>query len=248
MSVRVDLEHGKTYTVTASGEAFMTAATGVNADPFPGVVLFYGTDEEDCYAIRQTVLAPGKSITFRSPWNIKPKDDVYLMAFFLDYSPKDPKRGSYTLTIMESGEQAVGEHTIKAPFDGIIVTRKSDGSTASRLYRALVEQANVELQKESGIIYRPVALDCARPPRTTERTRGAGPSRRQGAETARSRRRRQGRPEVTRSGGGPAPRSARAAAARQPPIRRPEGPPRPAGSRRAPGLGRSGRCRPSPRG
>ncbi len=131
--LRVDLEHGKTYTVTASGEAFMTSATGVDADPFPGVVLFYGTDEEDCYAIRQTVLAPGKSITFRSPWNIKPKDDVYLMAFFLDYSPKDPKRGSYTLTITESGEQTVGEHTIKAPFDGIIVTRKSDGSAASRL-------------------------------------------------------------------------------------------------------------------
>jgi RNA polymerase sigma factor (sigma-70 family) len=124
--VRLDLERGKTYTVTASGEAFMSAQTGVDADPFPGVVLFYGTDEEDCYAIRQTVLAPGKSITFRSPWCIDPKSDVFLMAFFLDYSPDHPNRGSYTLTVTETGEQAVEEHTIKAPFDGIIIKRTRD--------------------------------------------------------------------------------------------------------------------------
>ncbi len=122
--LRIDLERGKTYTVTASGEAFMTAETGVDADPFPGVVLFYGTDEEDCYAFRQTVLAPGKSITFRSPWNIAPKSDVFLMAFFLDYSPDADNRGSYTLTIEETGEQAVNEHTIKAPFDGIVTKRE----------------------------------------------------------------------------------------------------------------------------
>ena len=62
-AVRVDLEHGKSYKVTASGEAFMTEQTGTNADPFPGVVVIYPTDEEDCYAIRQIVLAPGS----RSP-------------------------------------------------------------------------------------------------------------------------------------------------------------------------------------
>jgi hypothetical protein len=104
--VRLDLEKGKTYTVTASGEAFMTAATGVDADPFAGVVLFYGTDEEDGYAIRQTVLAPGKSVTFRSPWRIDPSAPVGLMAFFLDPAPGERKRGSYTLTITESGEHA----------------------------------------------------------------------------------------------------------------------------------------------
>ena len=119
----IDLERGKTYTVTAAGEAFMTDSTGNDADPFPGVVLFYGTDEEDGYAIRQIVLAPGKSVTFRSPWNIAPtggRSDVYLQAFFLDPAPNDPNRGSYTLTIEETGEQAAAEHTIKAPFDGII--------------------------------------------------------------------------------------------------------------------------------
>jgi RNA polymerase sigma factor (sigma-70 family) len=119
----ISLERGKTYKVTAAGEAFMTDATGNDADPFAGVVLFYGTDEEDCYAIRQTVLAPGKSVTFRSPWNIAPTpggSGVYLQAFFLDPAPNDPNRGSYTLTIEETGAQAAAEHTIKASFDGII--------------------------------------------------------------------------------------------------------------------------------
>ena len=119
----IGLEHGKTYTVTAAGEAFMTDSTGNDADPFPGVVLFYGTDEEDGYASRQIVLAPGKSVTFRSPWNIAPtggRFDVDLQAFFLDSAPNNPNRGSYTLTIEETGEQAAAEHTKKAPFDGII--------------------------------------------------------------------------------------------------------------------------------
>ena len=41
--VRLDLERGKAYTVSAAGEAFMTESTGRDADPFPGVVLVYGT-------------------------------------------------------------------------------------------------------------------------------------------------------------------------------------------------------------
>jgi RNA polymerase sigma factor (sigma-70 family) len=105
-AVRVDLERGKYYKVTAAGEAFMSDQTGADADPFPGVVVIYPTDEEDCYAIRQIVLAPGKSITFRSPWLIAPNADVFLMAFFLDTYAGDPKRGTYTLTIEETGQQA----------------------------------------------------------------------------------------------------------------------------------------------
>ncbi len=125
-AVRLDLERGKTYTVAATGEAFMTSQTGPDADPFPGVVLIYGTDEEDGYAIRQTVLAPGKSITFRTPWVINPEDEVNLIAFFLDISPHDQKRGSYTLSVtQDSKPQAFKEHTILAPFDEIIV--KGDG-------------------------------------------------------------------------------------------------------------------------
>jgi RNA polymerase sigma factor (sigma-70 family) len=105
------LEKGKTYTVTASGEAFMSESTGVDADPFPGVVVLYATDEEDCYAERQIILTPGKSITFRSPWNIDPTAGVSLTVFFLDTWPGHPKRGSYTLTITEAGEHADSRRT-----------------------------------------------------------------------------------------------------------------------------------------
>lgn len=123
-AVRVDLERGKSYKITAAGEAFMSAQTGEDADPFQGVVVVYPTDEEDCFAIRQIVLAPGKSIAFRSPWLISPKDDVFLLAFFLDTNT-DPNHGGYTLTIEETSEPAdAGERTVKAPFlfDGIITT------------------------------------------------------------------------------------------------------------------------------
>ena len=105
-AVRLDLERGKTYTVTAAGEAFMTDSTGPDADPFPGVVLVYGTDEEDGYAIRQTVLAPGKSITFKTPWAINPEDEVSLMAFFLDIVSRKIKRGSYKLTVTTDDKSA----------------------------------------------------------------------------------------------------------------------------------------------
>jgi RNA polymerase sigma factor (sigma-70 family) len=103
--VRLDLERGKTYTVTASGEAFMSSQSGVDADPFPGVFVLYGTDEEDCYATRQIVLAPGKSITFRSPWLIDPASDVSLLAFFLDVWPDSPNRGSYKLTVTQASKE-----------------------------------------------------------------------------------------------------------------------------------------------
>jgi hypothetical protein len=105
------LEKGKTYTVTASGEAFMSEATGVDADPSPGVVVLYATDEEDGCAERQIVFTPGKSITFKSPWNINPTDGVSLTAFFLDTWPGHPKRGSYTPTITEAGERADSKQT-----------------------------------------------------------------------------------------------------------------------------------------
>ncbi|MHC5540864.1 hypothetical protein ACYOEI_21795, partial [Singulisphaera rosea] len=131
-AVRVELERGKYYKVTATGEAFMSDQTGANADPYPGVVVIYPTDMEDCYAIRQIVLAPGKSITFRSPWLIAPNNDVFLLAFFLDTYTGSPKRGSYTLTIEETGDQAneetagraAQERTIKAPFDDIITEKR----------------------------------------------------------------------------------------------------------------------------
>jgi hypothetical protein len=107
----VSLEMGRTYTVTASGEAFMSESTGVDADPAAGVVVLYATDEEDGCAERQINLTPGKSITFRSPWNINPTDGVGLTVFFLDRWPGHPKRGSYTLTITEAGVRADSKQT-----------------------------------------------------------------------------------------------------------------------------------------
>ena len=47
------------------------------------------------------------------------------MAFFIDAAwAGHPKRGSYTLTIEETGEQAAQEHTIKAPIEGIITKKR----------------------------------------------------------------------------------------------------------------------------
>ena len=131
--------------MTAAGEAFMTDSTGNDADPFPGVVLFYGTDEEDGYASRQIVLAPGKSVTFRSPWNIAPtggRFDVDLQAFFLDLA-NNPNRGSYTLTIEETGEQAAAEHTKKASFDGIITDHPRRSVNIDRSIRP-VQTVNID--------------------------------------------------------------------------------------------------------
>ena len=105
-AVRVDLERGKFYKITAAGEAFMSEQTGPDADPFPGVVVNYPTDEEDSHANHRIVLLPGKSNAFRSPSLIGPIDDVFLLAFVLDTYTGHAKRGSYTLAIEETGERA----------------------------------------------------------------------------------------------------------------------------------------------
>jgi hypothetical protein len=103
-ALRVDLERGVTYTVTAAGEALMSRQTGVDADPFPGVVLYYSTDEEDGYAVRYTVLKPACSVTFRTPWLISPSDEVFAAAFFLDAWPDSDNHGRYTLTFQRADE------------------------------------------------------------------------------------------------------------------------------------------------
>jgi hypothetical protein len=138
-AVRVDLERGKIYKITAAGQAFMSDQTGVNADPYPGVVVVYPTDEEDCFAIRQTVLAPGKSVTFRSPWLIDPNSEVFVLAFFLDTYAGDPKRGSYTLTIEETGEPAEAKAADQLLRE--IRTGRPGDSASKRLYETLIDQA-----------------------------------------------------------------------------------------------------------
>lgn len=105
-ALRLDLERGVTYTVSAAGKAFMSAETGGDADPFPGVVFYYSTDDEDGYAVRYAVLKAGDSVTFRTPWLISPGDEVFALAFFLDAWPDSENHGSYTLTFQRDVETA----------------------------------------------------------------------------------------------------------------------------------------------
>jgi hypothetical protein len=105
-ALRVDLERGYTYTVRAAGKAFMSDETGDSADPFPGVLFFYSTDDEDGYAVRQVMLKPGDSVSFTTPWLIQEKDDVFASAAFVDAWADSPNQGGYTLTFTRSEKQA----------------------------------------------------------------------------------------------------------------------------------------------
>ena len=95
----------------------MSDQTGVDADPFRGVVVLYPTEEEDCYANRQIVLAPGESITFHSPWLIRPTDEVFLLAFFLDTYTGGAKPGK--LYAHRRGNRRTGQ-TRSWSFGGVV--------------------------------------------------------------------------------------------------------------------------------
>jgi|GEM_PF-5347897 len=105
-AIRIDLERGKIYKITASDGAFMSE----EGDPFPGVVLYYNEDTTKVNhnfrfgnrVIRQKILERGQSVTFRTPWVINPQDEVFLLAFFLSDYTKNDHRGGYTLTITEA--------------------------------------------------------------------------------------------------------------------------------------------------
>jgi hypothetical protein len=105
-ALRVDLERGFTYTVRAAGKAFMSDETGDQADPFPGILLFYSIDDEDGYAVRQVMLKPGDSVSFTTPWLIQEKDEVFAAAAFVDAWADSPNQGGYTLTFTRSEKQA----------------------------------------------------------------------------------------------------------------------------------------------
>lgn len=90
------------YKVTVSGEARLTPETAREADPHPGVVAFYCTNDEDGYATRYAALKPGDVLTFQSPAGRA--TDRFLSAFFLDYWPESDNRGQYALSV--AGEPA----------------------------------------------------------------------------------------------------------------------------------------------
>lgn len=85
------------YRISISGEAWMSDQTGAAADPFPGVVLQYCTNEQDGFADRVTVSKPGDKLSFVTPDKVG--DDLFLTAFFIDFWKETPNHGQYKLTI-----------------------------------------------------------------------------------------------------------------------------------------------------
>ena len=91
-AARMRLKPGRTYRVSVSGEAWMSQHTGSSADPFPGVTVFYCSDEQDGFATEMRVLKPGDEIVFDTPK--RKSKDLFLAAFFVDYWTESENGGS----------------------------------------------------------------------------------------------------------------------------------------------------------
>lgn len=96
-NVKVKLEMNARYRVELGGECFYTSQTGKDADYMSGVVIFYATNEEDGFRSVYQVLRPGQSIEFTTP-NEEP-DNIFLIAFVIDYWAESANRGAYTLKV-----------------------------------------------------------------------------------------------------------------------------------------------------
>jgi hypothetical protein len=98
---KVRLTPGVPYTVALSGAAFFSPDTDRDADPIPGVILFYSTGEQDGFAIFYRVLKPGDSLSFTTPSlasGVRPAD-IFLTAFIIDYWDNEPHRGWFILRV-----------------------------------------------------------------------------------------------------------------------------------------------------
>ena len=96
-TARIHLKADHEYHISVAGEAFLSSHTKSKADPFPGMTVFYCTNEEDGFATRTKVVRPGDQISFLTPK--KEGRDLFLSAFFLDYWAESENRGQYELTI-----------------------------------------------------------------------------------------------------------------------------------------------------
>ncbi|MEO2014294.1 MAG: hypothetical protein ABGZ53_07950 [Fuerstiella sp.] len=96
-AARIALKPNHRYQISVFGEAFLSSQTSSKADPFPGLTVFYCTNEQDGFATHTKVLKPGDRISFVSPK--RKGKDLFLSAFFLDYWTESPNRGQYELTI-----------------------------------------------------------------------------------------------------------------------------------------------------
>jgi hypothetical protein len=100
-ALKVRLTPGVPYTVGLSGAAFFSPDTGGDADPIPGVILFYSTGEQDGFAVYYRILAPGETLSFTTPSlasGVRP-EDIFLMAFIIDYWDNAVHRGRFTLRV-----------------------------------------------------------------------------------------------------------------------------------------------------
>lgn len=99
-SVKVRLDMNARYRVELAGDCFYTNQTGKDADYMPGIVLFYATNEEDGFRSVYQVLKPGQSIEFTTPG--EEPENVFLLAFVLDYWTGSPNQGAYTLKVTKN--------------------------------------------------------------------------------------------------------------------------------------------------
>lgn len=97
--VKVKLEMNAKYRITVSGAAFFSLETGSQEDPMPGLVIFYPTNEErDGFATHYKVIKPGDKPEFTTPKGC-PSEDVFLLAFVLDYWSASENKGKYILHV-----------------------------------------------------------------------------------------------------------------------------------------------------
>ncbi len=96
-AVKVKLSMNTRYRVSLEGEAFFSNQTGADADPMPGVIIFYATGEQDGFASLYRVLKPGESFRFTTPG--EEDHNVFLMAFVMDYWDASANTGKYVLTV-----------------------------------------------------------------------------------------------------------------------------------------------------
>jgi hypothetical protein len=100
-AVKIRLTPGVPYTIALSGAAFFSPDTDRDADPIPGVIIFYSTGEQDGFASYYRLLAPGQSLSFSTPSlasGVRP-EDIFLTAFIIDYWENAAHRGGFILRV-----------------------------------------------------------------------------------------------------------------------------------------------------
>jgi|GEM_PF-1176905 hypothetical protein len=134
-AVQHPLKADSHYKIRIEGEAWLSDHRGDKADPVPGMILFYSTNEQDGYATQMKVLKPGDELVFETPK--KQSEDLFLSAFFIDYWPESQNRGSYTLKVTTYSKHPVprgqpsaeagkilninfGRHPGNMIFDGVV--------------------------------------------------------------------------------------------------------------------------------